>query len=420
MLFCLLLYSLFFCLFFFLSDRSVNPTYPWLIFLAISFAFISFFIVKITNYNWGLVAVVIAGFALLSQWGWNAYQDTQNKERNYQHIKPEIVCLIEYPIKSEEGKVTRNTRNPDIIIANKGSIKAVSLTADIKVYSYDEEKKVITNYIDNGFKSFEHAMSSQELLPYNEIRQSCIGLDSKNWIAVYCINVSYHRESDMKQYIDEYYFFTKQKKIIDPESLKNNGLYDEIISKVKEFDPDKIDGALKITAADEHTWYVENDGTFAVKINEEGKLIFNKPKLQIDPLEGYPYLKIRPTKFKGTDVYIKPTLHDEYIQVLIPFTAKNTGVSTAYITKDGFETIATIEPNMVLYTEKEIQVRIKDEDAMTLNDYLNKIDTEERLFKYRFFVYYRPTNNPEELYKVVVHYNIGKDGFNKVSDQDEK
>ena len=69
---------------------------------------------------------------------------------------------------------------------------------------------------------------------------------------------------------------------------------------------------------------------------------------------------------------------------------------------------------MALHTKKKIQVAIKERSPITLKDYLNIIDTDERIFKYRFFVYYRPADKPDELFKVVVHYNIGKNGFDPV------
>lgn len=400
---------------YFISERNFGLTIPWIIFFAIGLAFISYLIVKKTNYNWGLVAVIIAAIGLFSQWGWNAYQDYSNKESRHQHVKPNISCFIEYPIKTEGDKTFRDKRNPQIVIKNDGPIKAVSVTADIKIYVYDEEKDQITNYADMGFMSFDHSLSAQELLPFNELRQSCIGINREHWVAVYYVKVNYYRQSDMKQYSSKYYFFTKQQEILEVNELQKNGKYNGIIEKVKSFAPSESAGSVKITKAQEHIWFVESDGSVAITKNADGKLVVQTPKEQGDtPQAGYPFLEIKPTRFKATGFCIDAKIVDDLVEIIIPFKAKNIGDSAANLTKDGFDIIATIDSGKALHTKKKIQVAIKEGSPITLKDYLNIIDTDERIFKYRFFVYYRPADKPDELFKVVVHYNIGKNGFDPV------
>ena len=107
-------------------------------------------------------------------------------------VKPDVSCSMEYPIKVEDEKIFRNKRNPDIILQNNGPIKAVSVSCDITIYLYDEKKDLIYEAVYCKFKGFDHAFSAQELEPFNEIRQSVLGVNTENTIAVYSVTAKYH------------------------------------------------------------------------------------------------------------------------------------------------------------------------------------------------------------------------------------
>ena len=115
-------------------------------------------------------------------------------------LKPDISCVMEYPIKTEPGKIYRNTKNPDIIIKNNGPIKAVAITVDLKVYVYNQLDDSIIIFFDMGFRSFDHFLSAQELKPFKELKKSVIGHGGKE-IKIYYVEVKYHHESNMKRNI---------------------------------------------------------------------------------------------------------------------------------------------------------------------------------------------------------------------------
>lgn len=339
---------------------------------------------------------------------------TKEVEVTPKNVKPDISCIMEYPIKVENNQVFRYKRNPEIIIKNNGPFKAVSLSADIKIYVYNTQHNNISQFIDTGFKSFDSEVLERELDVFDEIKHSLIGFTGKDSIAIYLVRISYHRKSDMKSFSLKEYFFIQNEIIYNNKEFEKNDLYLKIIKKVESYIPSKS-GGVKITAAKEHVWFAESDGSVATKINDEGKLVIRTPEEQGDiKQDGYPFLEIKPVKFKATGFYTDAKIVDDHVEIIIPFKAKNIGDSAANLTENGFDITNTIDPGKALYTKKIIWMKLKEDSKITLEDYLNKFDTNERMFKYRFFVYYIPADKPDKLFKVVVHYNIGKNGFDPV------
>lgn len=341
-----------------------------------------------------------SGFSLRDIWGWS-----------HKNAKPDILCLMEYPIeKDEKNNYTRNKRNPDIVVSNNGPIKAVSVSCDIKIYRYDLSKSEITGFVDEGFKSFDHAFSVQELKPFEELRHSTIGLTGKDVLAIYVLNVDYHRESDMKPFTLKEYFFIENQKIISHNDFKKDERYNRIIELLRSFNLPKEDAlSIKATAVDEHTWYMDADNWLSAKRGLDGKIrIIGLPKEQEEiPKEGYPYLNIRPKTFKATGYYIEAQIIDDHIEVKIQFEIKNIGDASAIITENGLEPIITIEPNQTKYYTKTIISKSKGNQE-PLESFFTFLEKEEIVLHLKFSILYRPANDKEKLFKSTVNYEIGK------------
>jgi len=399
-----------------LTDRYSGPKVAWIVLGAIILSFLSYLFMKRYDYNLAAIAIVVTVFLAVTGGLWALHQDDIQKILHHLDIKPKISCYFEYPIKVEGDKVERTKKNPDIVIKNDGPIEAVSLSADIKIYVYDEQKEMVVQFVDCNFKGFDDVILAQELLPFKDIRQSCIGFNGSNSVAVYSVSVKYYRESNMEPFSLEEHFFTKKREIITAQELKESGKYEKIIEKVKSFVPDEVGSRFDISAATDDIWFVEQNGSFAMKKDADGKLIVQTPEIQGEVSQAsYPFLEIKPKRFKSTGAYIEAKIEDNSVKVDIYFEAKNTGDDTANLTEDGFETIATIEPSKSLFTTKTVMAKLKENSVITLDDYLKTINTDDRIFKYRFFAYYRPANHPNELFKVVVYYNIGRDGYDIVT-----
>jgi len=168
-----------------------------------------YYIVRKTNYNWQAIAAVLAFLMLVLTASWYLYSAGESKKLHHQHLKPEISCQMEYPIKVEGDKVFRNKSNPDIIIKNNGPIIALSVSCDLKTYVYHRKRDEVTTLFDYGFKGFTHAVSAQKLEPFSEVRYSCVGVNGEDLTAVYSLSITYHRESDMEPFSIREYFFTE-------------------------------------------------------------------------------------------------------------------------------------------------------------------------------------------------------------------
>jgi len=330
---------------------------------------------------------------------------------SHSKVKPDVSCLMEYPIKIENDKYFRNKRNPDIVVKNSGPIKAISVSCDIKIYQYDLARNEIIRYLDTGFKSFDHVFSAPELKPFDELRHSTIGLTGKDTLAIYVVKVNYHRELDMKPFTFEEYFFTENQKIMDNNDFKKDGRYDRVIEKVKTYQPPKEDALrVKVTAADDHTWFMDADNWLSAKRGLDGRIrIVGLGKEQEKtPQDGYPFLDIKPKPFKATGFYTKAQIVEDHIEVKIRFEVKNAGDASAIITEDGLTPIVTIEPNQTKYYTKTIMVYKKKDDRKPLEKIIKSIDNEDMVFQLKSSIRYRPGNDKEKLFKSTIHYEIRK------------
>ncbi|MBW2739708.1 MAG: hypothetical protein JRE64_12865 [Deltaproteobacteria bacterium] len=326
-------------------------------------------------------------------------------------VKPNISCSMEYPIKVEKDKVFRNKRNPEIVVKNNGPIKVVSVSGDIKIYEYNLSKNEIIGFGDEGFRSFDHAFSTQELKPFNELRHSTVGLTGKDLLSIYIVKVNYHRESNMEPFTLEEYFFTENGKIIKDGEFKKDERYDRVIEKVKAYQPPKENAlSVKVTAVSDHDWIIEADNWLSAKRGLDGKItIVGLGKEQAEtPQDGYPYLDIKPKPFKATGFYTKAQIVEDHIEVKIPFEVKNIGDAAAIITEDGLAPIVTIEPNQTKYFTKTIMIYRKKDNWQPLEKFIKSIDNEDMVFQLKVGIRYRPGNDKEKLFKLTIHYEIRK------------
>ncbi len=385
---------------FIVADKYFLAVSPWVIIIAVLGGFLAFLAIKKTDYNVAAIGVLVSFLALSSTWIWNWYNDTESKKLHHQHVTPGISCYVEYPIKTEDGKTFRDKKNPDIVIKNEGPIKAVSVICDVGLYMYDEEKREIVQAIGSGHGGFNHLISIKELDPFSQYRQSWIGVDGDHLIGVYHIRIIYHRQSDMEEFSREEYIFTKQNEIVTLEQSKKDHAYQDLIDKVISFDTSRIPSHLKITASNEHTWFAETDGSVAAMIDPSGKLIYQTPEIQRVPKVGYPFLEITPRRWKATGYYIDANTIENYVEVKILVRAANMGDSGAMLTENGFDIIETVDPGAFAWRTQTVRIGMKKDSPITLSDYLSAIDAGKEKLNWRFFVYYRPANKPDEIFKV--------------------
>jgi hypothetical protein len=337
--------------------------------------------------------------------------DKDTLGRKQHHVKPEISCSMENPTKFENDKYFRDKRNPNIIVRNNGPIKAVSVSCDIKIYDYNLAQNKIVAYVETGFRSFAQAFFAQELKPFDELRRSTLVTKGKNILGIYVVKVNYHRESDMKPFSLQKYFFIENGKIIENSEFKKDERYDRVIGKLKAYKSPETDAlSIKVAGAENDVWFMEADNWLSAKRDFDGiiKVVGLGIEQEETPQDGYPYLDIKPKPFKATGFYTEAQIVEDHIEVKIQFAVKNTGDATAIITEDGDTPIVMIEPNQTKYYAKTIIVYKKKDNLQPLKNIINSIDNEDVVFKLKFSIRYRPGNDNKKLFKSTIHCKIRK------------
>ena len=369
-----------------------------------------------SNKNWfiwtlfgGLVFGLLTGFLIWQNEIWKGQKNIAAGAQN--DIEPKISCLMEYPIKVENEKPYRNTKNPSIFIKNSGPIAAVSLSATVDIYVYNTKEKKISELIKTGFKGFDHAMSTKELEPFSDIEHSTIGIDGKDIISVYSISVNYYRKSDMKLFNLNELFFTHNKTIYSDLEFKNDDRYQIVVDKIKSFvPPDNKGNEVNVTAAAEHTWFMETSPSILKRKNEDGSItIIGQPENQKDSItRGLPHLILTPSTFKESGFYLEAEIEGEHINVKVKFEVKNVGSVAAVVTEDGFNPVVEIEPGQNKYYSNTLKIARGPNNTIPLNEFIELLDTGKESLNISFNLLYRPKNDDSKLFKVTTNNEFSK------------
>ncbi len=327
--------------------------------------------------------------------------------------EPNISYLMEYPIKVENEKPYRNTRNPTIIIKNSGPISAVSLSVIIDIYVYNIKENKIVELIKTGFKSFDHAISVKEFEPFSDKVHSTIGINSKDLIAVYSVSASYYRKSDMKFFKKDEYFFTHNMTIYNDFEFRKDDKYQKIIDKIKSFTPpNSKDNIVKITAVAEHSLFLESGPSIFRRKNDDGSVTILTPGNQSEsPINGLPHLLVTPNRFKKSNKFIDAEIEGDHINVKVKYEIKNIGDITAIITEDGFNTTVEIEPGQKKNYINNLKIYRGPDNSKPLQEFIESLDAEKEFFKSTLHILYRSKKDEKKLFKLITNNELGKNSF---------
>ncbi len=357
----------------------------------------------------GLVFGLITGFLIWQNEIWKGQKNIAADAQN--DIEPKISCLMEYPIKVENEKPYRNTKNPSIFIKNSGPIPAVSLSATVDIYVYNTKEKKISKLIKTGFKGFDHAMSAKELESFSDIEHSTIGIDGKDIISVYSVSVSYYSKSDMKLFKLNELFFTHNKTIYSDLEFKNDDRYQIVIEKIKSFvPPDNKGNEVNVTAVAEHTWFMETGSSILKRKNEDGSVtIIGQPENQKDSItQGLPHLIVTPSTFKESGYFLEAEIEGEHINVKVKYEVKNVGSVTAIVTEDGFNPVVEIEPGQKKYYSNILKIARGPNNTTPLHEFIESLDTGKESLKVSLNLLYRAKNDDSKLFKVTTNNEFSK------------
>ncbi|MCF8144962.1 MAG: hypothetical protein K9N21_13685 [Deltaproteobacteria bacterium] len=349
----------------------------------------------------GLVFGLLTGFLIWQNEVWKNQESISAVTET--DVEPSVSCHMEYPIKVENEKTYRNKRNPSIIIQNSGPIAASSLSATVEIYVYNTKENKITELIKTGFKGFDHTVSAKVLEPFSDIEHPTIGINGKDLIAVYSVNIIYYRKADMKSFRLDEYFFTYNKRIYSDFEFRNDDdRYQKIIDEIMSFKPPNSKGNdVKFTAATEHTWFMESGPSILKRKNEDGSVtIAGTPIIQNDSkIPGLPHLIVNPIQFEESGRFIEAEIEGEHINAKVKYEVKNIGSVTAVITEDGFNPVVEIEPGQKKIYIHVLEIARGPGNVAPLQEFLDLLDSEQKFGKIILNLLYRPKDNDSKLFK---------------------
>jgi hypothetical protein len=357
----------------------------------------------------GLVLGLLTGFLLWQNEVWKSQESTTAGIQR--EVAPTISCFMEYPIQVQNKEPYRNTRNPSVIIKNSGPIAAVSLTAAIDIYVYDTKENRIDELIKTGFKGFAYAISTKELQPFTDIEHSTLGINGKDIIAIYSVSVNYYRESDMKFFELNEYFFIFDKTIYNNDEFKNDARHQVIINKIKSFAPPITKGnEVKITAAAEHTWFLESAPSVLKRRNEDGSVTIAGPSenQKESVIKGLPHLIIKPRRFEGSDHFIEAEVEGDQINAKVKYEVENIGDVTAVIVNDESNPKVEIEPRQKRFYKNTIRIVKGPNNNRHPQEFMESLDAGSAFIKIALDLLYHPKNDDSKLFRVTKSNEFGK------------
>ncbi len=357
-------------------------------------------------FEWTLYIGIILGILVVFlKWQNEIWKNKQN------NIEPNISCLMEYPIKVEGEHTYRDTNNPNVIINNSGPVTAISLSAEINIYIYNKKEKKIDYFIKTGFKGFDHSISANKLEPFSDIEDSTIGINGNDVITMYLICINYFRESDMKSFTLNEYFFTHNKDIYNDSEFKKNKRYKKIIEAVNTYNPtDTKRNEIKLTATAEHSWFIEYSPSLLHRNNDDGSVTFaGLPELQSKSCtKGFPHLSVTPSRFQESGNFIKAEIAGENIIIKVKYEVNNIGDMPALITEDGFTSIIEIAAGGKKNYFYTLEITRGTNNKRPLQEFINMLEMEKETLLITLYLLYRPKNESNKLYKVVTTYKFSK------------
>jgi tetratricopeptide (TPR) repeat protein len=154
-------------------------------------------------------------------------QAEENRRYHQEQVKPDVRVVVRH---SSSPSQHDNAMAAEVVVWNNGPIKAVSLTGTYRVYVLDP-----TNYyvfasmgISEPLVDYSFSLSELKQPPDNYVKQ----ILSAGSPALYVVNLTYYRETDMEQYSAEDYFLFDNGAYYDRESFKGRTNYHSIMDSL--------------------------------------------------------------------------------------------------------------------------------------------------------------------------------------------
>jgi len=170
-----------------------------------------------------ILALIIS--ALSALFAYSQYSIT--KSLSHMHIEPTLKIMFDIP----------KTGNPIFAIANIGDIKVISVSGKYNEYFFDKKINKIKFTAKTGNIFDERWMYIKELNPneHKKFEVTSLKLTSNNPIIVHVhhFELKYFRESDMKEYLRQDFYFLDSGRLYNHKEYTDNISYKKIMFEIE-------------------------------------------------------------------------------------------------------------------------------------------------------------------------------------------
>ena len=179
-----------------------------------------------------IIACILGLYALAEMAGYGIRGLFPGKKEGRQ---PLLTCSMDFADENKTRKTLSAKHNPDIVIRNQGTRKAVSVTWKARVYRYDIVKQAITAFAIQDPQKLGQADLHKELQPTEALRQATLGLPGDDIVAAYFVSVEYRTEAGKAPSQLNAAFFVVHQTIYDETQFQADRRYDSIMQAIRAF-----------------------------------------------------------------------------------------------------------------------------------------------------------------------------------------
>jgi tetratricopeptide (TPR) repeat protein len=158
-------------------------------------------------------------------------QAEANRRYHQENVKPDVRAVIRHS-SSPTGK--DNAIAAELVVWNNGPIKAVSLSGSYRIYILNPTNFYVVASMGISEPLVDYSFSIPEFKADDNYVKQILSASSP---ALYVVNLTYYRETDMEQYSTEDYFLFENGAYYDRDSFKGrtnyNTLMDSLLLKMR-------------------------------------------------------------------------------------------------------------------------------------------------------------------------------------------
>jgi hypothetical protein len=153
-------------------------------------------------------------------------QAEANQRYHQEHVKPDVRTVVRH---SSSPAHKDNAMAAELVVWNNGPIKAVSLNGTYRVYLVDPTNSHVFASMGVSEPLVDYSFSVAELKPAGDCVKQVLSGSSG---ALYVVNLTYYRETDMERYSTEDYFLFENGVFYDRESFRGRTNYNALMNSL--------------------------------------------------------------------------------------------------------------------------------------------------------------------------------------------